>query len=348
MRRLARFAMAALLPAFAAAFDAVTPAYVPSLPRDAGAHPGHRIEWWYATGQVRSPRGPLGFQVTFFRVRNPAAEGNPSRFAPAQLLFAHAAIAEPAHGRLRHDQRTARALPPLAEARVGETHVALDDWSLVREGGTYRARIPASGFALDLVLTPTQPVLLQGERGFSRKGPRPEHASHYYSEPHLAVTGTVAIGAASLAVQGSAWMDHEWSSAALPEGAVGWDWIGANLDGGEALMAFRMRGGAGEVLWAAATWRKPGEAPRSFSGGDVRFKETRRWRSPRTGIAYPVAMALAVGGAAWVIEPLLDDQELDARASTGTLYWEGAVRLSGERAGLGYLELTGYGGRAPF
>jgi predicted secreted hydrolase len=40
----------------------------------------------------------------------------------------------------------------------------------------------------------------------------------------------------------------------------------------------------------------------------------------------------------------MDDQELDSRASTGTLYWEGAVRAmeSGRAVGRGYLELTGY------
>jgi predicted secreted hydrolase len=40
----------------------------------------------------------------------------------------------------------------------------------------------------------------------------------------------------------------------------------------------------------------------------------------------------------------MDDQELDARASVGTVYWEGAVRAYKENAevGRGYLELTGY------
>jgi predicted secreted hydrolase len=44
------------------------------------------------------------------------------------------------------------------------------------------------------------------------------------------------------------------------------------------------------------------------------------------------------------LEPLMDDQELDARASVGTLYWEGAVRAyhGATEAGRGYLELTGY------
>jgi predicted secreted hydrolase len=115
-------------------------------------------------------------------------------------------------------------------------------------------------------------------------------------------------------------------------------------------MAFRMRGKDGSVVWAEASWRAKGKAPVSFSGDAVRFIPRRRWKSPRTGIEYPVSMAVEVGGRRWNLEPLLDDQELDARASTGTLYWEGAVRIAGEGApgGLGYLELTGYGERVPF
>ena len=84
--------------------------------------------------------------------------------------------------------------------------------------------------------------------------------------------------------------------------------------------------------------------------GAVRFAVRRTWRSPRTGVVYPVAMAVRVGGREWTLEPLMDDQELDARASTGTLYWEGAVRVRGDPGpgGRGYLELTGYGGRVPY
>jgi predicted secreted hydrolase len=28
---------------------------------------GHRVEWWYVTGNLETKRGPMGFQVTFFR-----------------------------------------------------------------------------------------------------------------------------------------------------------------------------------------------------------------------------------------------------------------------------------------
>ena len=319
-------------------------------PRDAGAHPDYRIEWWYVTGHLESKRGPLGFQVTFFRLRNPDAETNPSRFSPRQLLFAHAALADPSKGRLLHDQRSARAMAGLVEAKAGDTDARIDDWSLKREGAGYRTRVEAETFALDLVMTPTQPVMLQGDRGFSRKGPAATQASYYYSEPQLRVEGRVKSAGESLDVGGVAWLDHEWSSEILAQEALGWDWLGANLDDGTALMAFRIRGKDGAAVWAGATYRKPGAPSQSFAPAAIRFEPRRTWKSPRTGTSYPVAMDIDVGATRWRLEPLLDDQELDARASTGTLYWEGAVRVTGpgDARGRGYLELTGYAERVPF
>jgi len=292
----------------------------------------------------------MGFQVTFFRVRNPDAEGNPSRFSPAQLFFAHAALADPANGRLLHDQRSARGLKDLVEAREDDTCVRIDDWRLEREPGAYRARIEADGFALDLAMTPAQPVLLQGERGFSRKGPGANEASYYYSEPQLRVAGRVRSGGETLEVTGVAWLDHEWSSELLADNAIGWDWLGTNLEGGGALMVFRIRAKDGSTLWGNATLRMPGAPSVVFGREAVRFRARREWKSPRTGTVYPVAMDIEVAGTLWRVEPLMDDQELDARGSTGTLYWEGAVRVEGSKGerGRGYLELTGYGERVRF
>ena len=147
-------------------------------------------------------------------------------------------------------------------------------------------------------------------------------------------------------VTGSAWLDHEWSSEYLAAEARGWDWVGINLDDGGALMAFVIRNRDGGVYWAGGTWRdgaRPRHDPRA---GDVRFTPLRTWRSPRTGVTYPVAMRVTAGSATLDLVPLLDDQELDSRASVGTIYWEGAVRAlrDGNPVGRGYLELTGYGG----
>jgi predicted secreted hydrolase len=302
------------------------------------------------TGQLDSKRGPLGFQVTFFRVRNPDADAVPGRFAPRQLLFAHAALADPAVGRLLHDQRSARELPPLVEAARGETAVRIDDWFLARDKDAYRTRIEGDGFALDLALAPTQQPMLQGDRGFSRKGALGRQASYYYSEPQLRVSGRVTARGASEDVTGAAWLDHEWSSELLAEDAAGWDWLGVNLDDGGALMAFRIRSRAGDSLWTTATLRPAGGAVRTLERDAVQFGVRRTWTSPRSGTRYPVSMDVRIGDRTWRIEPLMDDQELDARASTGTLYWEGAVRAQSAdgATGRGYLELTGYAERVPF
>ena len=332
-------------------FDPVVPGVRLEFPRDAGAHPGHRIEWWYVTGHLRGRSAPaLGFQVTFFRVRNRDAEGSPGRFSPRQLLFAHAAYADPRNGRLLHDQRAGRVLPPLVQAATGDTDVRIDDWFLRRAGTGYATRIASTEFALELQLEPSQAVMLQGDAGFSRKGPAETQASYYYSLPHLDVSGRVNARGATEDVQGVAWLDHEWSSELLAAQASGWDWLGVNLDDGGALMAFRIRTPDGSTLWSSATLRPAGGKTRSVASGDVYFVPRRQWRSGRTGVSYPVEMSVRVEGRTWQVEPLLDDQELDARASTGTLYWEGAVRVreAGGRGGRGYLELTGYSERVPF
>jgi predicted secreted hydrolase len=275
----------------------------------------------------------------------------PAAFAPKQLLFAHAALADP-RAESSCTRRSRRGCSTgLVEASPPTPALRLDDWSLARSGGTYRARIPAAEFTLELSMVPTQPAMLQGDGGFSRKGPAAVNASYYYSEPHLAVSGSVAAGGTTRGVRGVAWLDHEWSSDYLAADAAGWDWLGANLDGGVALMAFRIRGKDGSTLWSNATMREPASPqPKPRAEGDAAFTPTRRWKSPRTGVEYPIAMEVRAGGRTWRVEPLMDDQELDGRASTGTLYWEGAVRVRSAdgKAGVGYLELTGYDGRKPF
>ena len=328
-------------------YPAVAPDSVLEFPRDHGSHADFRTEWWYVTAWVIDGNGRnLGVQITFFRNRPGVAEQGTSRFAPRQLLFAHAAIADPRHGRLRHDQRAARAGFGLAEAEEATTGVHIGDWSLHLAGDTYRARVAARDFTLDLTFTAHAPPLLQGRQGLSRKGPRAQQASHYYSRPHLAVGGTVAVDGHAATVQGTAWLDHEWSSDYLAPEARGWDWVGLNFDDGSALMAFRIRDAGGTTYWAGGSLQDRNGVVHDLGPHDISFTPQRRWRSPRTGIDYPVAFAVRAGDVDITLEPLFDDQELDSRASVGTIYWEGAVRAFsvGREIGRGYLELTGYGG----
>jgi len=331
-------------------FPAVTPlpaGTALAFPQDFGSHPDYKTEWWYATGWLKTPDGKdLGYQVTFFRRATDTDRANPSKFAPQQLIIGHAALSDPALGKLLHDQRSARAGFGPAHAKPGDTDVKLDDWRMARQpDGSYQVTLAAAGFTLNLTLAPTQPVLLQGENGYSRKGPDPQQASYYYSEPHLKTSGTITrSGGKPQAVTGTTWLDHEWSQQVLGDDAAGWDWISANLDGGGALMAFQIRSKTGAKLWAHATWRDASGKITHYPPDQVSFTPQRRWRSPRTNAEYPVATQLATGNTQWQIAPLQEDQELDSRRSTGAVYWEGAVTVSrdGARAGRGYLELTGY------
>jgi predicted secreted hydrolase len=330
-------------------FAPVVPGRRLVFPADHGAHPDFRTEWWYATGWLRrgqadSNAAPLGFQITFFRVRTGIGENSASRFAPSQLLLAHAAIADPAFGRLQHSERSARAGFGRAGFATDQTRVWINDWRLEQDGGNYRAQINDPAFAYDLILSTTAAPMLNGVNGFSRKAADPRHASYYYSRPQLAVSGRLTLGGKNETVTGHAWIDHEWSSELLPEGAQGWDWVGINLHDGGALMAFRLRDAAGKALWAAGTLQPAGGPGQTLAPADIDFAAQRQWQSPRTGIDYPVNWQLRVGDRLFAIEPLLDDQELDSRRSTGAIYWEGAIRVheNGRLVGEGYLEMTGW------
>lgn len=323
-------------------------------PRDHGSHPHSRIEWWYLTGHLRDGTGAdHGFQITFFRTRVQAAQHLHSAFAARQLVFAHAALSEVRTATLHHAQRIARAGFGVAEAAEGDARLKLRGWTLQREEGevatpgeTWRMTAAAGDFALALHARATQPLLLQGEAGWSRKGPAAQNASCYYSLPQLEARGELALEGRRLTVQGRAWLDHEWSDALLPESAVGWDWIGMNLRDGSALTAFRLRDASGDTLWAGGSWRSAGAAdPQIFAADVVTFIPGRRWRSPRSGAQYPVQWTVQTPVDRFTVSAVFDAQELDGRGSTGSIYWEGLSTLrdaDGTLLGHGYLEMTGY------
>ncbi len=353
-RRAFCFALAALATfgdAAAVEFARVRRGLKLRFPFDHGAHPDYRNEWWYATGWLDlADSQRIGFQSTFFRVRTGIGEKNASAFAPRQLILAHAAIADPRVGALRVDQRAARVGFGRAGYASGRTNVWIGDWHLDQRDDRYRVDVRADKFAYALTLVPDGPPLLNGLAGFSAKAADAVHASYYYSRPQLKVSGSVTLASRTQAASGLAWLDHEWSSAPLPEAAQGWDWIGINLDDGGALMAFRLRRADGTALWSAATWREAAGKVRILSPNDVVFEPGRQWRSPRTGIAFPVEWDIRVGTRSVHLQPLIDDQELDSRHTTGSVYWEGAVTVSEDRReiGRGYLEMTGYGERIGF
>lgn len=344
-------------------WSAAKPDKLISLPADHGPHPDFRTEWWYFTGWFH-PEGKssqddaeaLGLQVTFFRNAPRTALENPVRMAPRQLLFAHVAIAQARRGKLLHGQTARRVglsdtVMTSADAS-GRFELSISDWRLQAQAdGRWQTRIRTPEFMLDCTFTPTQTPWLQGDKGFSRKGPDLLQASHYITLPHLDSRLTLDVKGEpkTAAWRGTTWMDHEWSTSVLDERAAGWDWVGLHGDDGSALMAFRIRprttstlSAATADIWQHAELRSPDGQRRSFKR--IRFETLDWWTSPRTGTRYPVKMRLHLDDEILTLSPLMPDQELDSRLSTGTVYWEGAVAVSrADRAwGKGYLELTGY------
>ena len=323
-------------------------------PRDFGAHPDYRTEWWYMTGWLGEGADKMGFQVTFFRSRTLHPESNPSRFAPRQLMFAHAALALPVEGQLLHAEVAGRAGPTGASFSTADTALTLSGWSLQRTvDNHYKILISADHFTLELdAFTASAPVL-RGDNGYSSKGPTAQFASYYYSRPQLRVSAKVIFKKSpvsrrraeqSLSLSGSAWFDHEWSSSLLMPGAVGWDWIGINLLDGSSLMAFRMRNAAKETLFSEWDWRDT-QGLVIERRTDVNWQPLGQWRSPRSLLVYPERFQLQVAERTLILQPLMPDQEVNAQASTGGFYYEGAVELTedGKLLGRGYLELSGYG-----
>lgn len=321
------------------------PPKVLRFPRDHGAHPDFRTEWWYLTGHATSQGREFGFQVTFFRSRVEGTQGMQSAFAARQLIFAHAAVTDVQGKKLWHDQRIARDGFDVASASTADTQVKLRDWSLRRGPDGYRASVAAQDFGLNLVFTPTQALLLQGRQGLSRKGPDAKQASYYYSQPQLRTGGTLTLRGQRFEITGTAWLDHEWSEELLHPEAVGWDWIGMNYLDGSALTAFRLRREDGSTLWDGGSFRTASGMLYTASRGENAFSPQRRWKSPVSQASYPVEWLVRTPADIYTVKAVIDNQELDSRRSTGTIYWEGLSDMydsNGHKVARGYLEMTGY------
>lgn len=319
-----------------------------SFPDDHGPHPDFRTEWWYYTGNLATPAGRhVGFQLTFFRVAlAPADESRASAWATRQLYVAHFAVTDTAGGRFHAASRVSRAALGLAGAEAAPFRVWVEGWSAQGDGSSTRLCASEGEVALDLSVSPAKPVVLQGDRGLSRKGPEPGNASLYYSFTRMPARGVVRLGGETLEVAGEAWMDREWSTSALGAGVEGWDWFAVQLDDGRELMVYLLRRRDGTVdPFSAGTLVAADGTTRRLDPGAVRVETLAHWTSPRSGVRYPARWRLSVPAAELrlEIEPRLADQEL----SVGTRYWEGAVAVAGSAAGRliggrGYVELVGY------
>jgi len=320
-------------------------------PDDHGQHPEFRHEWWYFTGNLRGTGGRrFGYQLTFFRFAlSPVPPARVSRWATNQAYMAHFAITDVQGNRFRHFERTGRGALGLAGATARPFRVWLDDWSAEGvEASTLPIRLRATEeeASIDLVLDTTRPIVLQGDRGLSRKSAASGNASYYYSMTRLATRGSLRIEGVSFPVEGNSWLDREWGTSSLEKGQAGWDWFALQLSGGKDLMFYRLRREDGVTdPFSAGTLVLPDGSVRPLSVDDVRIETLGYWKSPESGSRYPSRwrMRLPSEGLELEVVPRIADQEL----RTSIRYWEGAVGVRGTSRGEpvegdGYVELTGY------
>jgi predicted secreted hydrolase len=324
-------------------------------PEDHGPHPEFRTEWWYWTGNLRTEDGrDFGYQFTLFRTALvPEAPERASAWGSSQLYMGHFALSDIQGGRFHAFERFSREALGLAGARAEPFRVWLEDWSAEATGPgalPMRLRAKAAGVTLELELEQGKPPVLQGDRGLSQKGPEPGNASYYYSLTRMPSRGRVTVEGRTFEVTGLSWMDREWSTSALGENQVGWDWFALQLSDGSELVYGQLRQRDGTVdPYNAGTFIPPQGEPVRLKPEDVRLEVQDTWRSPRSGVSYPSRWHLTVPsqGLELRFAPALADQEL----AVSVRYWEGAVRIEGTRAGQpvtgrGYVELTGYGDKA--
>jgi predicted secreted hydrolase len=320
-------------------------------PEDHGPHAEYRSEWWYFTGNLRTRSGrPFGFQLTLFRFAlAPAPAERPSAWATGQVYMGHLALTDPEAERFHAFERFSRQALGLAGARSDPPRAWLEDWVVdQRADAGFRVSAFSGDVGVDLALSPVKPVVLQGEAGLSQKSAEPGNASYYYSLTRMEARGTVRAAGPALAVDGLAWMDREWGTSALAPGQVGWDWFALQLDDGYDLMYYQLRRDDGTPdPFSKGTLVDPAGTARVLRVGELALEVLGDWRSPRDGVRYPARWRLRVLLADLQLEvrPLLPDQELHLAVR----YWEGAVQVSGTRAGRpvggrGYVELTGYAG----
>lgn len=341
----------ALSPQDSAGYQRAQPGVGLSFPVDFGPHPDYQIEWWYYTGNLETAEGRhFGYQLTFFRrALLPPDEQvqRSSDWSADQVYLAHFALSDVGGESFQSFERYARGAAGLAGASADPFHVWLYDWEIIQAGpGAYRMYASQEDLTIQLELQDLKGIILHGDQGYSQKGPQVGNASYYFSQTRLDSSGEIRIGEQRFAVSGLSWMDHEFSTSALAQNQVGWDWFSLQLDDGSELMVFQIRRADGSVdPFSSGTLIDPDGGSQHLEQADFTIQPLGTWRSPHSGGLYPAAWALSVPkfDLNLSIEPYLADQELRLSFT----YWEGAVQISGTHAGFnvggdGYVELTGY------
>jgi predicted secreted hydrolase len=323
------------------------PGYRYSFPRDHFEHPDFRTEWWYYTGNLHSgDSARFGFELVFFRqAQRRGASPNDSAWRIDDLYLAHLALSDIGGNRFRYETRLNRAGPGIAGASFERQRIWNGNWSSQWNGETQTLNATGRDFGFTLRLSPRKQPVIHGQNGVSQKASGPGRASHYVSFTRLVVAGDLRVAEHRRAVNGVAWMDHEWFTHQLERAQVGWDWFSVQMDNGMELMLFQLRHKDGSIdPNSSGTAIDPQGRTTHLARSDFTLTPIDYWTSPQTGARYPIRWRIVIGALSMSLEcaAAIPAQELRTEAAGGPSYWEGAVTYSGSGTGVGYLEMTGY------
>lgn len=328
------------------------PGYEFSFPRDHGAHRDFRTEWWYFTGNVEDDAGhPLAYELTIFRNRlQPMAPEKQSPLIADEVFLGHFAISDIRAREHASWERLGRPGFGQAESADDRMYVRMEEWLIEQNGDAITLRAQGGDAALDLTLVPAKPFVIHGENGAHQKGSVEGQASHYISFTRLNTTGTMRWKGRDHAVRGLSWMDHEFSSDALGEDEAGWDWFALQLESGDDLMVYRLRRKDGTYNPSCnGALVRPDGSHRPLLAHEFEITATDSWTSKASGATYPMGWRITIPGekADLVVAPAFPEQEMLTTRTTGTIYWEGSVEITGTFAGAkakgrGFVELVGY------
>lgn len=343
-----------------------------AFPRDHAAHTDHWMEWWYYTGNLESKSGrKFGFQLTFFRTGVDRQPTSPSAWAVRDLYIAHFAISDVENRQIHSfeksnrsgvgwagaDAELAKTEPNGSEGDSFDNSEANSNiriwnagWETTITDSHHHLKATAENASIDLNLTATKPLVKHHGDGLSQKGPTPGNASHYYSFTSLATEGVIRVDGAEFRVDGLSWMDHEFSSSFLEKGQIGWDWMAIQLDDDTQVMLYQIRRADGSASpFSSGTIVNADGSQQSLAADDIKMTPKKHWTSNATDGRYPISWEIRIAAAdlKLTVKAAFEDQEMDTSASTGIIYWEGCIDVSGTRnnkdlSGSGYLEMTGY------